>query len=417
MEKRDAQGLCSEPAKGVCIVVKTACLIAFLISIYILYFGKGAHASLHGCGGETNCNEVIASRWAVLAGLPVAIYGAMGYGSVLLLFALEGTAMVRKYRVQLWSMITVMSLMGVGFITWLTLVQWLILEHFCPYCLSAHAFGAIAFLLLVWKSPAWKIVPRSSWRLSAPAVVGIAAMISVHVLTVPDTTLAESLYDLELQAAGTSAYNNGSVQLGKKKESRLISLLDGNITFDLYKMPVLGSREAPYVVLELFDYNCPACRRVYDKMEEFKRIHKGQVVVVPLPVPMESDCNPAIKRTHVLFKGSCEYARLAMAVCAVDSDFFPELHDWMMEGKYPPELQEVRTRALETLDEGALKKAETGEDVQKWMADGLNIYNFINGKSLPKLIAGDSVISSSGLAEKKMYRGLREALGIVDPRE
>ena len=100
------------------------------------------------CGGSTGCFEVLGSAYARIGGVPVAIFGVLGYFAAFTfaIFARFGYKRARGlFAMTVWTMFT-MTL-------WLLYLQAFVLHAFCRYCLFSAAF---TFLLagLVVASPA-----------------------------------------------------------------------------------------------------------------------------------------------------------------------------------------------------------------------------------------------------------------------
>jgi uncharacterized membrane protein len=100
------------------------------------------------CGGSTGCFEVLGSGYAKIAGIPVAIFGVLGYFGAFTFATFAGFGYRRArglFALTVWTMFA-MTL-------WLLYVQAFVLHAFCRYCLFSAAF---TFLLagLVVASPA-----------------------------------------------------------------------------------------------------------------------------------------------------------------------------------------------------------------------------------------------------------------------
>jgi uncharacterized membrane protein len=100
------------------------------------------------CGGALGCFEVLGSIYARIAGIPVAIFGAIGYFAAFSFATLAAFGYKRArglFALTVWAMFA-MTL-------WLLYVQAFLLHAFCRYCLFSAAF---TFLLagLVVASPA-----------------------------------------------------------------------------------------------------------------------------------------------------------------------------------------------------------------------------------------------------------------------
>jgi uncharacterized membrane protein len=90
-------------------------------------------------GGGGGCERVQSSRWAELAGVPVAALGLGGYIAILASLALpeEPGALAATF----------LTLVGVGFSGWLTYVEIAKIEAICQWCVaSAVVMTALALV-------------------------------------------------------------------------------------------------------------------------------------------------------------------------------------------------------------------------------------------------------------------------------
>jgi uncharacterized membrane protein len=95
------------------------------------------------CGGD--CSAVLGSRYAEgIAGIPLAGFGAMAYGIVIVSTILVacGFAIGRKIFAV---MATIMALSSI----WLIYLQAFVIHAFCKYCLASAAFCFTLVALVV----------------------------------------------------------------------------------------------------------------------------------------------------------------------------------------------------------------------------------------------------------------------------
>lgn len=92
------------------------------------------------CGGSAGCHEVLGSRFAKVAGFPVAAFGLLGYFSA---FTCAVFAAFNYARAQKLFVLTVGALFAATL--WFLYVQAFILHAYCRYCLFS---AAISFLLM-----------------------------------------------------------------------------------------------------------------------------------------------------------------------------------------------------------------------------------------------------------------------------
>ena len=102
-------------------------------------------------GGGGGCERVQASRWAELAGVPVAVLGLAGYLAILASLALreDQGALAAAF----------LSLVGFGFSAWLTYVEVHKIDAICQWCvasaviMTALAVVSVARLLAASATP------------------------------------------------------------------------------------------------------------------------------------------------------------------------------------------------------------------------------------------------------------------------
>jgi uncharacterized membrane protein len=88
-------------------------------------------------GGGGGCEQVQASRWAELAGIPVALLGLVAYATILASLGLPD----ELGR----SVAAFVSLVGFGFSAWLTYVELEKIDAVCQWCVaSALVMTALA---------------------------------------------------------------------------------------------------------------------------------------------------------------------------------------------------------------------------------------------------------------------------------
>jgi len=73
---------------------------------------------------------------------------------------------------------------------------------------------------------------------------------------------------------------------------------------------------APKKMAKLFDFTCHHCRDLHHLLSSFRAKHSNELAVISLPLPLNADCNPTVKRTQPAHVDACEFARYALAVSA-----------------------------------------------------------------------------------------------------
>jgi uncharacterized membrane protein len=80
-------------------------------------------------GGGGGCERVQSSRWADLAGIPVALLGLIGYAAILLSLVLPED--LGRPAAAL------VALVGFGFSAWLTYVELAKIDAICQWCVAS----------------------------------------------------------------------------------------------------------------------------------------------------------------------------------------------------------------------------------------------------------------------------------------
>lgn len=94
------------------------------------------------------------------------------------------------------------------------------------------------------------------------------------------------------QATGDHKGADASQSSGAPAEparQRLIKLLNGKLTLDVYQHPIIGSAEAPHIVVEMISYDCPHCRKMFATMKHALERYGDQVAILLMVIPMEKD--------------------------------------------------------------------------------------------------------------------------------
>ncbi len=326
-------------------------------------------AGVVGCGGG-DCAEVLASRWAQVLRVPVTALGALVWCGVMV-------SLTEKF--QRFFMPLSGAVAGAAF--WFIFVQAVILKKFCPWCMTAHGVGLVVTVLGCIRISRQQGGARTLgklvfWTYAAFLGIGLAQIYGPQPAThqITDVTSRPVADDTPVQRRGT----------GPK-----VVFFDGLKTFDVGALPHLGPANARRVVVEYFDYTCPACRTMSGYLDAMRGKKLDDFCVIVLPVPLERSCNRSMTEADTEHPGSCETARLALAVWRTRPEVYPELHRWLMEVERT--VPEVRTRVLELVStdvlDAALKDPWIHQLIAANVADWV-WYSAKQVKSLPKILIG-----------------------------
>ena len=250
-----------------------------------------------GCGAGAPCDDLLNGRWSKVldvfpvSGLAAGIYLALSFCLACLFFSKD-----EGIRKTASSALRVLVGAIVGSAVWFIALQLFVEGGICRYCMAAHGLGIVTSALVLLGLP--RAGGRGVRALCAGA--GLALLMAVIQLSTP--------YDPVYQA-------------GKLEEPLpLIEAADN---------PVVGDPDAEYIVDLLYDYQCSHCQRIHGLLEEVSNAFAGRVAFVLCPCPLSPKCNPYVPKEETRFEGSCELARLALAVYHLDPQAFPAFDGWL----------------------------------------------------------------------------------------
>jgi uncharacterized membrane protein/protein-disulfide isomerase len=432
-----------------------------------LWWSSATLQPVVGCNAFSgaDCDAVLASPWAKWLGVPVAAGGAVCYALALVgSFLAGGRGGASAWG---WRMMEFTAPLAIGAGLWFTGVQFVEVGSLCVWCLATHACGlAMAIAMLVWRNSAAVDGPRPvaiSPIASAPALTHAAegppslglptvlGLLGVIVLAggqtmfaaptvseytaeiseqfdLGDTTTketAEPVNEVEPEAtaaAETTTPQESSKPARRKGGSRMVSALNGRLKFDTYEQAILGSPEAPHVVVEMMDYACPHCREFNEKLTEALRRFDGQIAVVVMPVPNEIACNPYVQKARKQSLGACYAAKLSLAVSKIAPEKFEAFHEWMLEGDSIPSRTSALIEARNHVDGDEISRALVDEDGS--LAASVKNYVELSAAiakqgrfGLPAQILGNKVIAGPPKTVDELCETWAEAFGLETPTD
>ena len=122
-------------------VAAAGVLVAGYLAVTKLLGGAAAFCTAGG-----GCDVVQASRYAVLLGVPTALWGALAYAAV-------GTLAALGLTTGRWLAAFAMAAGAVGFSAYLTWLELFVIRALCGYCLVSAALSVALLALLLWKRP------------------------------------------------------------------------------------------------------------------------------------------------------------------------------------------------------------------------------------------------------------------------
>jgi uncharacterized membrane protein/protein-disulfide isomerase len=328
----------SRTAASIALVCALTGLLAAGAAAYVHYrlLSDPAYLSFCDINATMSCTQVYASRYGSVAGVSVAVFGAIWFAGATLL-AVAGLVSPPAVREDIPTYLFGASTIGLAVVLYLGYASFVVLQTVCILCLITYA--AVIGLFIV--SGAVASVPM----MSLPR----RALSDLSVLAKSPLALALTLL-LVGGAASTLAFFPREGELVASSEPPVVTA-EGQS--DLERMMASAPREAlpvsadgaKVLIVKFHDFQCPACGKAYLAYEpifaKYAASHPGAVRVAALDFPLESECNSAV--TTMLHPAACEAAvavRLAKAQGRAE-----ELEDWFFRNQHAMTPETVKQAA------------------------------------------------------------------------
>ena len=160
---------------------------------------------------------------------------------------------------------------------------------------------------------------------------------------------------------------------------------------------MMGSPDAPHVIVCLLDYTCIHCRALHPILVQMSEQFSNQLAFVSLPMPLSSRCNPNIHGTSPSALHACEYAHLSLAVWRAKPSVFHQFDEWMFATVNPPPLEAAEAYAAQLVGTNELQSASADPWIEQQIGIDCEIHHAnwlaVDSAALPQLTIGDAVSS------------------------
>jgi uncharacterized membrane protein len=350
-----------------------------------------------GCGVGSPCDEVLSSRWSSIGGvLPVSGLAAGAYLAMLVASFSIGPSTEAPVRRMAWTAMLILAGTAAGSAMWFIIVQKWIVGAFCRYCMATHITSLLLAALVIWRAP----------RQFGEGVAN-KARLRVIGLAFSGLVLAGILALSQWAIVPRAIYRAGATQ------NDLAGL-------DTRTAPMVGPRDARYVVAMLFDYKCPHCQQMHFMLNEVVRRYNGKLAFVLCPTPMRPECNPYIPRAVDEFTNSCELAKIGVAVWAAKRDAFAEFDQWMFTHEtgdrwQARSIEAAKAKAIELVGQQKFDAAMGDPWVEKYLQTSVQIYGESGAGAIPKLVSGSHWVTPKPVDADDLILILHSSLELPVP--
>jgi len=303
-----------------------ACLLLGLIgaglSGYLFYLHLGLlRGELLGgpaCGsGLLNCHAVTSGTWGSVLGMPLALWGLLGYVTVIGL-SLAGRQSA-EWAEHALSLITLLALLFLAIDLALLIVMVAVIRFYCVFCALTYLVNGL-LLFIAWRSL------KGPWS-SALRRAGTAWGALWSWRRTPSAGLMWGFILMGL--AGTAGLQAATLFVSQgpfgsvRRQLREFLAKQPRVTLDVQGDPMLGPPRAPLQIVEFSDFFCPACQRASQLNTIILAGHRRDAVFIFKHYPLDTSCNDRINR--MVHPGACQVA--AASECAHLQGTFWPFHD------------------------------------------------------------------------------------------
>ena len=286
-------------------------LASALASLYVHHqlLTRPGYLSFCDVSATVSCSQVYQSRYAYLAGVPVALLGVLWYFAVLmvLLGAWLGWPSLRENNA---GYVFLLSTAGLGFVLYMAYASLVLLKIVCLMCVVTYIAVAALFIISGTRtSYPMLTIPRRILQDAKAALASPAALALLLVFLVGAT--AAIAFFPRGGAVAAAPVDQAAMA---DRQSEFIRYWESQPRMQL---PV-SADGAAVVIVRFSDYQCPSCAQTYKDYKpivaRYNAQYAGAIKVVQKDFPLETECNTGLARDiHV---ASCEAAAASKAAHA-----------------------------------------------------------------------------------------------------
>ncbi len=334
------------------------------LDLRIMRSGGEAVDSFCSFGARFDCVEVASSKYSLVLGIPIALYG-IEFFVVALGLLLLGRRSETWPSYLFWM--TAASLPVIAVLGYLSLV---VIDSVCVVCLLVHTCNLTAFvtLLIAHRGRLGELLaagPREIVALLRSPGPARGLLLAVAVLALSQFFWAPRFFT-DLGGGGVHSWRG---------------LRSAGMT--------IGRPDAPLQIEVFTDYQCPFCGRASRALLEAMARHPDEIFLRHRDFPMDQACNPLIKRPF--HPQACAAARVAR--CAARQGKFWPLGEQLFNHRESLDEATMMSLAGEVgLDRGELRRcladpaiaADLRADISEGLGRGVEGTPtfFVNGEKI-----------------------------------
>lgn len=302
---------------------------------------------------EVNCETVALSPYSVFLGLPVSVWGIIGY---LFLAGLVMSGLIARRLHDTWPyggllLLSLFFFSGSAVLAYLSLFK---IDSVCLFCAASYVINTAVLILAVLA-----LVRRRLHPLKA-----VAADV-------------EAMFRRPFLPAGLALLFAGAVG---GSEVGVTPYWGGVGWDDLPELPTgvdeeghhwIGARKPVVTIVEYSDYECPHCRRAHRNTRVLAARYPDKVRLYHRHLPLDASCHPRLKREFHRF--ACHFSKAAE--CAGAQGKFWEMNDalFSIQNRIKSEDVDVSLLAVQIgLDRSAFKQCVNSDEPMAGIREDLD---------------------------------------------
>ncbi len=317
-----------------------------------------------------NCQTVAESGYSVFGGLPVAVWGMLGYAALIAVLLLNGIRRPLSAPALLFGTVFSASATIVSLV--LALISYCIICAFCLLCTVTYAANASLLVLFGICAFKQRLDVRCALREMRALLAGRPRILVFAVVLLALLSLVYPKYWRHTLVSAKAVHSGrtaeGAFWLGANDEE-----------------------PAPVVITEFSDYMCPHCKRGHASLRDLLNANAGRLRIVHRHFPLDEACNPIVR--SAFHPGACLMARAAF--CAGQQEKFWEMNDSLyryesLEGAGIPEKIGNAAKGLR-LDEARFEECMTSAAAEHALRDDIGQGIALNIRGTPAFVIDGEV--------------------------
>jgi protein-disulfide isomerase len=369
-----------------------------IVRIHAQLASSAGYASFCNVNENVNCDVVLASEYAHLAGIPVAWWALLAYAGFIVGAGIAGAAQRASQRRQAASALFAFSLWSFGFSLYLAYVALVVVQAVCLMCGVLYLVNA-GLLVSTWSLfSAVREEGRRGRRpdeLTPGRVSLVAGGAGVAVLLFLGLAIWEGM------GADTKGLSAEEVAEQDPEFSRWY--MDLPVT----SVQVSGGHSkggpARVVMVEFSDFECGHCARAFRNLKQVLPRFGSDVELVFHHYPLNASCNPSVTGS------GHPYACLAAMAseCAAAQGRFWEYHDLLFENQSALDRDSLLSYADRlALDRAAFVACLESEMPRRRIANDVELGKRLGVQSTPTFFLNGRTVAGA-LAPDKLEHAIR----------